>query len=308
MFQLTCRSRDWGRGLTPVAPVPGTPDPARSGLDHWTIWIHGFNNRANDAKETWSRTLMGLLQLQSKTQNIVLLYWPGDYGFTRAWSALNYPRTIPIALETAGELVRYLETVNKFRETPLELSFVAHSLGSLVVLETLRLIREQRVNINVREILLMAAAVPEGFCMPSENYGQRHGKSTAEHVLYSQHDFVLKTFFRPGQLIGGHFPTERRRAVGRTGGPGAGDGQRWNSAEHMFGFAHGDYWTSGASIDRIGKILGTEPLASQPKALPSIRSAALPVDILPSDPRFADLPSPAIHQPFTPHILSDGRD
>jgi len=168
---------------------------------------------------------------------------------------MSYPLTVPIAGQTAELLAAYLQRAARQRSVPLQLSFVAHSLGSLVVLETIRLLRVARANIMVRDALLMAAAVPEGFCVRGEAYGDSFSLDTNEMALYSQDDKVLKNFFQVGQEIATRFPEKRRRAVGRSGGPGAGRGQRWTSAIHMDGFDHGDYWGGRESVAEIAQIV-----------------------------------------------------
>ena len=116
-------------------------------------------------------------------------------------------------------LAAYLRRAAQGRCVPLQLSFVAHSLGSLVVLETLKLLRGDREKIIIRDVLLMAAAVPEGFCVPGELYGNPFSSDANEVALYSRDDGVLNHAFQIGQEIADRFPENRRRAVGSTGGP-----------------------------------------------------------------------------------------
>lgn len=295
MFQLTCRARARGRGLAPVAPVEGTPDPATSGLDRLTLFIHGYNNDHEEATAAWRRTSDALLRRNVDTSAVVLFYWPGDYSRWEAVAALSYPLTVPVAEETARLLVLYLTGVVEARRRTLSLSFVAHSLGALVTLESLRLLRDARLDIVIDHVLLMAAAVPEGFCTSGETYGDAFSAATREMVLYSLDDPVLKKYFQVGQEIALRFPEQRQRAVGRTGGPGAGPGRRWYTNAHMDGFEHGDYWRKPESVDEIAAILPTLENAALPLegALPQ---SALPKDVLPSGgiPDFRELP-PDLH-------------
>lgn len=254
MYQLTCRAQERGRGLTPVV-AHGTPDPATVGLDRWIIFVHGFNNSKKVAAATWRATVQKLILCRVDMGAVVLFYWPGDYSRWQVVSAMNYPKCVPIAEETAQRLAAYLQSAAQDRQVPLQLSFVAHSLGSLVVLETIRLLRAARANVMVHDSLLMAAAVPEGFCIRGEAYGDPFSLDTNEVTLYSLDDGILKKFFQVGQEIAKRFPETRRRAVGRSGGPGAGRGQRWTSALHMEGFGHGDYWNKPASIAEIARIV-----------------------------------------------------
>lgn len=255
MYQISCRSRTRGRGLNPVKPVAGTPDPAKSGLDRWTIFIHGFNNSVKSAAATWRLTSEKLLDHRADLRAMILFYWPGDYSHWEIVSAMNYPRTIPIAKETAERLVTYIQTVTEDRNKTLHLSFVAHSLGSLVVLETIKLLRIAGAKVAISDVLLMAAAVPEGYCVSDEEYGQPFSGETREVVLYSQDDSVLKNFFKLGQRIAALLPPNRQSAVGWSGGPGAGPGRRWYANVRMDDFGHGDYWKKPESITEIAAVL-----------------------------------------------------
>ncbi len=295
MYQLTCRARDRGRGLVPVTAAACSPDPATSGLDRWTIFIHGFNNNAGTAAKTWRGTIEQLQRWHVELGDVVLFYWPGDYSRWEPLSAMNYPRTLPIAEQTARLLAAYLRRAAQGRCVPLQLSFVAHSLGSLVVLETLKLLRGDREKIIIRDVLLMAAAVPEGFCVPGELYGNPFSSDANEVALYSRDDGVLNHAFQIGQEIADRFPENRRRAVGSTGGPGAGRGQRWAAAIHMDGFGHGDYWKKQESIEEIARIVEPKRVSflqaldydGRPDYRHTLREDNLSADLLDED----DIPS-----------------
>jgi len=273
MYQLTCRAREKGRGLISVTPAGGSPDPAAAGLERWVVLVHGFNNSWKAASATWRVTVEELKVWHVDLGAVVLFYWPGDYSRWQVRSAMNYPRTVPIAEETAKLLARYLQRTAQDRRRPLQLSFVAHSLGSLVVLETIRLLRSTKANVSIDDVLFMAAAVPEGFCLPGEAYGNSFSLETKEAALYSLDDGVLKRFFQVGQQIAQRFPESRRRAVGRSGGPGAGIGQRWATAVHMDSFGHSDYWRRAESIEHIACVI------SQPggRSFPALHSGKIPI-------------------------------
>jgi hypothetical protein len=255
------------------------------------MFIHGFNNSEKAAAATWRGTAEELLRCQVDLGAVVLFYWPGDYSRWEVVSAMNYPGTVPIAEETAELLAAYLRRTAQDRRVPLQLSFVAHSLGSLVVLETVRLLRTARANVIVRDVLLMAAAVPEGFCVPGEAYGHPFSPEANEVALYSLDDGILKMFFQVGQEIAYRFPENRRRAVGRSGGPGAGRGQRWAAAAHMDGFDHGDYWKKPASVAEIARIVApnrgdpipSSGLGERRDSRQAMHEAALAADVLDED-------------------------
>src|SRR6266850_4800121 len=213
MYELSCRAHPSGKGLTPVAPVDGSLDPAASARGQWIVFIHGFNNSLKRAGGTWRETTLKLGSKHGVTlDSVILFYWPGDYSLSRICSAMNYPRTVPIAEETARHLSEYISRVAVQRSVPLELSFVAHSLGALVVLETCRLLGNAHANVSVVDMLLMAAAVPEGFCVEGEPYGRCFSSTSHEAVLHSLDDNALKWFFQVGQEIAQRFPAKRRLA------------------------------------------------------------------------------------------------
>ena len=257
MYRLTCRENLSGRGLTDVRPADGLPDPAKAGLERWVILVHGFNNSRKTAEGTWELTARQLESGDININNMVLFFWPGDFSRSEIVSAMSYSLTVPIATETAKRLCTYLENTTRERPRPLRISFVAHSLGSLVVLETLRLLRESAARVNVENVLLMAAAVAEGFCYRSARYGHRFSRLTNELVLYSLDHTVLERWFRAGQRLAREIPADARarRAVGRNGGPGAGPRGRWSESYHKRGFDHGDYWKESESIAEIARVV-----------------------------------------------------
>jgi pimeloyl-ACP methyl ester carboxylesterase len=253
MYKLTCREHPRGRGLIDVKPVDGVSDPARAGLDRWVLFVHGYNNDEEDAAKAWSQTFATLADYGVDSQGAVLFFWPGDYSRFEVVAAMSYPKVVPIAEATARRLAAYLTSVSQHRT--LRLSLIAHSLGSLVTLETLRLLRDEHANVIIEDVLLMAAAVPVGFCVQGESYGSAYSATTRETALYSLDDSVLKKFFQAGQEVADRFPERRRRAVGRTGGPDAGPGGRWYSVAEMDEFDHGHYWRKPESIEKIAAIL-----------------------------------------------------
>jgi pimeloyl-ACP methyl ester carboxylesterase len=255
MYRLTCRENLSGRGVTAVRPADGLPDPATAGLDRWVILVHGFNNSRKSAEDTWELTAKQLAAGGIDVGNVVLFFWPGDFSSSQILSAMSYPLTLPIAQQTAQQLATYLEVAARDRKARLRISFVAHSLGSLVVLETLRLLQGSLVNVVIENVLLMAAAVPEGFCYHSALYGDRFSSETSEVVLYSVDDTVLSRFFQIGQRLAQQFPPRARRAVGRDGGPGSGPRGRWSESYQKDGFDHGDYWKQRESIAEIARVI-----------------------------------------------------
>ena len=141
---------------------------------------------------------------------------------------------------------------------------VAHSLGCRVALECLAEIRAQGddwTGAKVVATCLMAAAVPTPLCTAPGAYDTTLS-DCCETVLYSTHDRVLTTCFRPGQSLYG----EKGQAVGYEGMPSG----RWNCLLHKgknTAVGHGDYWTNGVVAHYLGGVLGgvyTVPLDELP--------------------------------------------
>jgi hypothetical protein len=279
MYRLTARARAAGRGWAPITPSPGWPNPANAGRDRWVILVHGYNNSLLQADKTWDRTMNHLWEMCVDTGPVVQFFWPGDYSWSRIASALLYSKTIKIAERTGAELAAYLQGIAASRKGPLHLSFVAHSLGALVVLEAIKELRAKRGNVIVSDVLLMAAAVPEGLCTSGQIYGASFSPTTREVVLYSLADSVLKNFFEAGQEIARSYPRDRRLAVGRTGGPGLHGTNglhvtnRWYRATHMADYQHGDYWQEPESVIEIAEVV----LKGQPGHASPCRRTTVPI-------------------------------
>lgn len=258
MFFLSARARESGKGVRPVAALAGGHlDPGRVGLQRWVIFVHGYNTSQGRAEKIWKRTTRMLEARDVALDEVVLLFWPGDHFGDSFLSGIMYPLQIPVAETTGRYLADYLQRNAAAQGTQLKVRFVAHSLGSLVVLEALRSLRDRQANVRVDEVLLMAAAVPEGFCTKQYFYGQKFSDTTAEVVLYSLSDRTLKYGFRFGQRLGARVPPERRRAVGRTGGPATtGEGARWTGTAHV-NIDHGEYWTSQDCLKEIQRVVGS---------------------------------------------------
>ena len=150
----------------------------------------------------------------------------------------------------------FIKDYVRLRERPLSINFVSHSLGCLLTLEAIQLLRGTK-NLEIDQVMLMAAAVPVGFCDMSlaDGYLAPAGPNTEERVLYSLDDRVLKRYFKLGQWAAGELPKRSRRAVGRSGGPGTGRGKRWSGSQCIDGHDHGDYWNELESVEAFSDLV-----------------------------------------------------
>lgn len=270
MWELTSTDDDGLGEPTSVKPKwkYSNEDPLIDGKNDIVFFVHGFNNTMQRAEQVWRRDTYEALNKvvsQAGMARIVLFYWSGCGSTIRELGGLLYPDLVKNAAKTADHLARYLADRTQSALNPIDISFVAHSLGCRVVLETLQ--RLESVNtVRVRRVLLMAGAVAEGYCVPWERFGFQIAKDE-ERVLWSTKDSALKVPFRLGQRLAEDQPESHRRAIGRRGGPSG----RWSTASCTTNAGHGDYWSSTSTVRHIAEII--EPSPSAPVARSIDRSA-----------------------------------
>lgn len=256
-YELSVRKRAWGTGIAPVQPKwPGGSDPAHQGHSRLTFFIHGYNNVLASAEKVWRETFRLLLNdgvPSSRFGEVVLLYWPGDVAKSQIVSAPFYPLLIKAANAAADELASYLKQLPSGPSGQrMRLQFIGHSLGCRVVLETLKKLNDRkRYNFVIEDVLLMAAAVPTGYCAGKNAPYKAWPGIRTEMALHSSRDSILKLFFVPGQALALDMPKVGLSAVGSTGGPFG----RWRPACRDTGLRHGQYWTSVVSVARIAELL-----------------------------------------------------
>jgi len=201
------------------------------GQSRITCFVHGYNVEAGEAKSSFDRFITNVRAEADIPNNRAVpmldgsrawrLYWPAyaRLGRNRGLiSALTYPWHVADVGHWANAFAEYLSMEFRgFEETPVDVTFVAHSLGCRLILETLRVKLEDRcTSWSVHLVFLMAAAIPVRLV----RYGGRlfssalHAKRRC--VAYSPIDPVLQVAFRAGQLgQGGVLPT----AIGSSGQP-----------------------------------------------------------------------------------------
>ncbi len=155
---------------------------------HVLIATHGYNvNRENGIKSlsNWE----GLIHLQEPSVFVGLL-WPGDSIWMHG---ADYPEEPRIAIE-AGDLIAPFLDAN-FGDSA-SISFVSHSLGARVLLQTV-----SQMSLPVREITLMAGAIDDN-CL-SKEYKKVADKVGKISVLASKKDEVLSLAFPIGNFFAG---------------------------------------------------------------------------------------------------------
>jgi pimeloyl-ACP methyl ester carboxylesterase len=154
-----------------------------------TFLVHGFNVQRARGR----LSLTGFAQqLPSISGGIVAVLWPGD----SLVGPLSYLFEGRDSDDTAAELARYIDRVVT---AGTELSFVGHSLGCRVVMETVRRLTGGRY--PIRQLCLMAAAIDDFSLALAENYRAAVGSSDRVAVLASKRDQVLKLAYPAGDLF-----------------------------------------------------------------------------------------------------------
>jgi pimeloyl-ACP methyl ester carboxylesterase len=232
-----------------------------NGLRRLVLLIHGFANSQNGASESFAEFIANLESIKetAKTQfpvPVFKFFWPGDNRVVGI-SQITYSSEIPVAVDSAERLYEFFSGLAGPQGGPTEIYLVAHSLGSRVVLETLRYFARLRNDLLIfSSICLMAAAVPVSEVQDTHALLFASLLPARRQVLFSTSDPILWLAFRPGEALAGEGMSE---AVGRRGEPF----EIWNARWNCKGFGHHDYWKSPLAALQLAKLVGlpvTQPI------------------------------------------------
>jgi pimeloyl-ACP methyl ester carboxylesterase len=230
------------------------------------LLVHGYNNDQAEAGDSYFAMRSNLDYLlrtcgidktvrQDVQSHIWELYWPGYMPLShRGPSGLKRKFYEPVmsapsySLEVikargwvADRLSSYLNRIG-----PIEVFFIAHSLGCRVVLEVLERLLPSMISLmRCSGYLLMAGAVPIDQLMPSGRLRHTAALPPNRFCLHSWHDAVLLGAFPPGQILSGEIPIYGLPvATGLTGWPAA----MWS--DHVgTSLSHGGYWSESLFRD-----------------------------------------------------------
>lgn len=208
-FALSLRSSPVGGAVLPGKLIaPGAALDRLRQCSNIVFMVHGFNVSQGS----------GIAELQALSLNLpavapeaaaVAVLWPGDSRV----GPLSYPFETNNADDSATALATYIG--DNLAQQP-RISFVAHSLGCRVVMETVRQLWIK--NIPVDQVCLMAAAIDNDSLakspyLPGTEFAARVG------VLYSPSDQVLRFAYPAGNLLSAflHFTATTDAALGYTG-------------------------------------------------------------------------------------------
>lgn len=262
---LVLNMRDGPEGGPVVACVGKWKNEQTRWQNELLVLVHGFNNNQYEAQQAYAgfRDLQKELVSRSTAARLEELlgdaFWPGDANWAGPLDWLDflvYPATIAGAKATAERLCAYLLR----RSDVLELSFVGHSMGCRVVLETIaRLKADASFQIPIKKVCLMAAAVPTFAVCPGGALEPAFSAAEDVKVLHSRDDIVLSYAFPAGQTLAGDgfLP----QAVGLHGHvPRSGR----VSVQSVDGAGHSDYWgwqnsmASAKAASYVSKFLNLE--------------------------------------------------
>jgi pimeloyl-ACP methyl ester carboxylesterase len=168
-----------------------------------TFLLHGFNVNRQEGRDSLYRLAGRLAPVIGGA--IVIVLWPGDH-----WAGpISYPFEGNDADASAAELVRFIERVV---EPSTTLSFVSHSLGARVVMETLKRLGD---GYAIRQVCLMAPAIDDSSLADPEVYASSAESAQRVAVLASRKDSVLQLAYPIGDLLSGVFLfLEGQRRIG----------------------------------------------------------------------------------------------
>ncbi|HJS88360.1 MAG TPA: alpha/beta hydrolase [Steroidobacteraceae bacterium] len=208
-FVLDLRSAPEGGAVVParLTPPGGSLDQLQQ-CGTVAFLVHGFN--VNRATATGELQAFGTKLVALGSGAAVSVLWPGD----SVVGPLCYPFETNKADDSAVELATFIS--DSLPQRPA-ISFIGHSLGCRVVMETVRHLWIK--DIPVAQVCVMAAAVDNDSLACAAEYFNAARYATRVAVLSSPADQVLQNAYPIGNLISAflHWISTTDAALGYTG-------------------------------------------------------------------------------------------
>lgn len=195
IYFLDLRGRNVGGPVLPgrLMTVPGVASGTEDDLRRETriiLLVHGYNVNRRDGQAALKQ-LADALTRSADVAHVVVT-WPGD-----SWAmAAGYPLEGNDADDSARELVRFVDRV---LQDGVQLSFVSHSMGGRVVMETIKRLPPGRFAVS--QVCVMAAAIDDFSLAWHAAYLAAVGNSGRVTVLASQSDKVLRFAYPSGDFL-----------------------------------------------------------------------------------------------------------
>jgi esterase/lipase superfamily enzyme len=191
IYTLDFRMANTGGAVVPGKVIPGAGLGTEFQLrtePRITFLLHGYNVNRENGRASLHRLAARLSASQNEA--VVAVLWPGDH-WTRAASYSFEGRD---ADDSAKALAEYVKT---YIPKHTELSFVSHSLGARVAMETVKRLGAYRI----RQIALMAPAIDDSsLANPSVYFAAASGADRVA-VLASRKDKILKYAYPAGDAL-----------------------------------------------------------------------------------------------------------
>ena len=190
-YTLDFRVANTGGAVVPgkVMPAPGFGTEFQLRVEpRITFLLHGYNVNRENGRASLHRLAAHLSASQNEA--VVAVLWPGDH-WTRAASYSFEGRD---ADDSAKALAEYVKT---YITTSTELSFVSHSLGARVVMETIKRLGAYRI----RQVALMAPAIDDSSLANPSVYFIASNAAERVAVLASRKDKILKYAYPAGDAL-----------------------------------------------------------------------------------------------------------
>lgn len=222
---------------------------------HVVLATHGFN--VNQSSGIASLSAWERLYTLPPDAIYIGVLWPGDALLLRV---IDYPVEAGVANQSGALLARFLES---YGSSAAAYSFVSHSLGARVVLETVAGLSR----IQPKNLILMASAI-EDDCLQGEF---RDAAQQAERVtvVASEQDEVLHLAYPAGNFVSNLLRTQLpnlRPALGRDGpqlpAPANAQGRTWQAPD-TWRLGHLNYLPDGGSQLRPVPVPQPKPAAAQ---------------------------------------------
>jgi len=193
IYLLDFRASGVGGAVVPgrLVTMPGLGADADLRVETSVVFlIHGFNVSRADGTDGLRRLAQQLPA--GAGVGYVGVLWPGDHWVR----AISYSFEGRDADDSANELAKYIVlTVSK----GTSLSFVSHSLGARVVMETVKKLK--RADYPIRQVSLVAAAIDDFSLARPRDYSAAVAKTDRVAVLASRRDRVLKLAYPAGDAL-----------------------------------------------------------------------------------------------------------
>ncbi len=260
---LSYRADERGGGLRDFGAFSG--GGRLTGARSTVFLVHGYNNDQPSASAAYEKFVPRLGEVSPR---VIGVYWPGDNWASGAYYINAVKKVDAVARRFARDI--HAAAVGGGL---MEISFVAHSLGCRLVLETLRELDDlQRAQpapgLKLQRVVFMAGAVPTFYLEPRRPlHSAVRSFGVKTKSLFSDDDRVLRRYFPIGQSLAGEgfFPV----ALGRRPWQGSTNVSPAMEQKDNPGADHSDYWGAGSDKPDALTLAAEEVRAFIPLGRPS---------------------------------------